>query len=660
MSGFASFDDYLALSRIDGLALAPDGSRLVASISELNDEGDKFVSSVWELDPAGSTPARRLTRSTKGERAPAFSPDGSLLFTSGREADDDEPPALWRLPATGEAERVFSRPGGVAGTSVALSSGAVVVATRAFAGTTDAETDEKRRKARKDKKVTAVLHTDSPVRFWDHDLGPDQVRLLAIPHLDARADAVDLTPDPGRALDESGFATTPDGSTVVVSWHVPDEPGMPRAQLVAIDTSTGAQRMLADEPHVFYESPAVSRDGSSVVCVRMIDSDYDHPPQVSLWLIDLASGEGRELVTDPDIWPGAPQFSADGRAIFFTADQQGHCPIFRVEVESGALARVTSSGHFSAVQVHPDGATLFALRDAVTSPPRPVRLDANGNEGDAVELPAPGSTDAPGRVERVSAQATDGTTVEGWLALPDDASAESPAPVLLWIHGGPLNSWNSWSWRWNPWLLVAKGYAVLLPDPALSTGYGARMIERGWGQWGGAPFTDLMSITDAVVARPDIDETKTAAMGGSFGGYMANWVAGHTERFTCIVTHASLWALDQFQATTDHPAYWAREWGLPTDQPERYAQWSPHHFLKAITTPMLVVHGDKDYRVPIGEALRLWYDLQRSGVESSYLYYPDEGHWILKPGNARVWYETVWAWLAQHVHGEQWVKPELL
>src|SRR5581483_11198966 len=144
---------------------------------------------------------------------------------------------------------------------------------------------------------------------------------------------------------------------------------------------------------------------------------------------------------------------------------------------------------------------------------------------------------------------------------------------------------------WNPWLLTAKGYAVLLPDPALSTGYGAPMIQRGWGQWGGAPFSDLMTITDAVVARPDIDETRTAAMGGSYGGYMANWVAGHTDRFKCIVTHASLWDLDQFHGTTDVPGDWLLEFGLPTERPEFYEQWSPHRSIDKIATPMLVIHG---------------------------------------------------------------------
>jgi dipeptidyl aminopeptidase/acylaminoacyl peptidase len=169
-----------------------------------------------------------------------------------------------------------------------------------------------------------------------------------------------------------------------------------------------------------------------------------------------------------------------------------------------------------------------------------------------------------------------------------------------------------------------------------------------------------MAITDAAIERPDIDSSRTAAMGGSYGGYMANWVAGHTDRFRCIVTHASLWALDQFSGTTDVPGYWVKEFGALIDQPERYAEWSPHHFVREIRTPMLVIHGDKDYRVPVGEALRLWWDLQREGVESAYLYYPDEGHWILKPGNARVWYETVWAWLAKHVHGAEWQQPELL
>jgi dipeptidyl aminopeptidase/acylaminoacyl peptidase len=653
MTGFASFDDFLALARVTDLALSVDGSRLVATVAELNDDGNELISALWELDPSGAAEARRLTRSDKGTGTARFRPDGSLLFTSRRDAEDDDPAALWRLPRAGEAERVLTRPGGVSSVAVAREAGTVVVSSNTLPG----DGDEGRRKARKDAKVNAVLHTSTPVRFWDHDLGPDELRLYVASD---DGDPVDLTPAPRRALDDAAFALTPDGTRVITSWALLEEPGVPRAQLVSIDTATGELRILAADPEASFFEPAVSRDGRSAVCVREQNITYDNPPLVSLWLIDLESGEGRELVSDPDIWPGSPSFSADGEAIFFLADQSGHRPVFRLDPASGAIVRVTASGHYTNLQVAPDGTSVYALRDSVDSPPRPVRLDATATDGEPTQLPAPGATDVTRAAERVEASADDGTTVEGWLVQPDGASASSPAPLLLWIHGGPLGSWNSWSWRWNPWLLAAKGYAVLLPDPALSTGYGAKMIERGWGQWGGTPFTDLMAITDAVVARPDIDATRTAAMGGSYGGYMANWVAGHTDRFRCIVTHASLWAMDQFQGTTDWPGDWMREWGLPTKQPERYEAWSPHHFLDSISTPMLVVHGDKDYRVPISEALRLWWDLQREGVESSYLYFPDEGHWILKPGNARVWYETVWAWLATHVHGEQWKQPELL
>jgi dipeptidyl aminopeptidase/acylaminoacyl peptidase len=660
MSGFDSFDEYLALSRVTDLALSPDGERLVAAIAELNRDGNKLISALWELDPSGGQPAQRLTRSDKGESGPAFGPDGGLLFVSGREAEDDDPPALWQLPQVGEASRVLTRPGGVTKIAVARDAGTVVVASSALPGSADTETEDKRRQARKDAKVAAVLHTVTPVRYWDHDLGPDEVRLHAANTLSEDVEPIDLTPTPARALDEASFTVTADGAHVITSWNVLDEPGFPRGQVREIDTTTGEQRVLADDPNATFGEPALSRDGRWVVCVREQVTTYDDPPRYSLWLIDRASGIGRELVADPDIWPSTPAFSVDGTAIYFLADELGHRPVFRLDVASDTYTRVTASGHYTNLIVAPDGTTLYALRDHIDTPPTPVRLDAAATDGAATALPAPGTAEVPGTVQTVQATAADGTTVHGWLALPPTASADAPAPLLLWIHGGPLSSWNGWSWRWNPWLLVARGYAVLLPDPAFSTGYGARMVARGWGQWGGNPFTDLMTITDAVEARDDIDETRVAAMGGSYGGYMANWVAGHTDRFRCIVTHASLWALDQFQGTTDVPGYWAREWGLPAEQPERYAEWSPHHFLGKIATPMLVVHGDKDYRVPVGEALRLWWDLQRQGVESSYLYFPDEGHWILKPNNARVWYETVWAWLAKHVHDEQWVQPELL
>jgi dipeptidyl aminopeptidase/acylaminoacyl peptidase len=169
-----------------------------------------------------------------------------------------------------------------------------------------------------------------------------------------------------------------------------------------------------------------------------------------------------------------------------------------------------------------------------------------------------------------------------------------------------------------------------------------------------------MALVDATVARPDVDETRMAAMGGSFGGYMANWIAGHTERFRCIVTHASVWSLEQFHGTTDDAMWWEREFGLPEDEPARYRAHSPDGHADAIRTPMLVIHGERDHRVPISEALRLWTDRKRRGLEAKLLYFPDENHWVLRPPNARIWYETVLAFLDQHVLGKDWARPRLL
>ena len=252
--------------------------------------------------------------------------------------------------------------------------------------------------------------------------------------------------------------------------------------------------------------------------------------------------------------------------------------------------------------------------------------------------------------------------MHAWLCLPPPG--EQPAPLMLWIHGGPLGSWNDWSWRWCPWLLVARGYAVLLPDPALSLGYGQDFVQRGWGQWGGNPFTDLMAVTDKALKRDDLDRERTGAMGGSFGGYMANWVAGHTDRFKAIVTHASLWALDQFGPTTDAAFYWRQEM-----TPQMALDNSPHLHVGEIDTPMLVVHGDHDYRVPIGEGLRLWYELlahsklaadDEGRTPHRFLYFPDENHWVLTPQHAAVWYGTVFAFLAEHVLGETAEYPRVL
>jgi dipeptidyl aminopeptidase/acylaminoacyl peptidase len=672
VSPFKDLREYVKVPRVVALRLSPDGSRLVAVVQTLNPEGTSYGMSLWEVPvEPGGTP-RRLTRSAKGEAGAEFTADGDVLFVSrrpdpsAREAGE-EVAGLWLLPAAGgEARRVASRPGGVS--AVRTAGPTLVFAADVLPG--DEASEEERRKARKEAGVSAVLHEGYPVRYWDHDLGPGQVRLFAapLPGDERPAQVRDLTPEPGRALDEASFAVTPDGSTVVATWRVELPAGETRRDLVAIDVATGERRVLATSDEHDFEGPVViSPDGRSVACVRERHATTDRIPEMALWVADLATGAGSALA--PGLWPSAVAWAPDSASVYVAADHQGRRPLFRVPLDGADPARLTpDDGAYFDAQPAPGGRWIYALRGAVDAAPAPVRIAADGGGVEALSSPAPrfgraatgGGVDIelPGDLAEVTATADDGAVVRGWLVLPDGAAPDNPAPLLLWIHGGPLASWNDWSWRWNPWIAAEHGYAVLLPDPSLSTGYGAAMIERGWGDWGPRTHADLMAITDACVARPDVDETRTAAMGGSFGGYMANWVAGHTDRFRAVVTHASLWHLEQFAGTTDVASYWMREFGLPGSP--RYDRLSPHLSLDRISTPMLVIHGDKDYRVPIGEALRLWWDLRRSSVESKFLYFPDENHWILKPGNIVVWYETVLAFLARHALGEEWRRPASL
>lgn len=672
-SPFHRLDEFVAIPRVAGLALSTDGSRLVTSVATRDADGKKFQSALWEIDPAGVADARRLTRSAPGESSPAFAPDGSLLFMSKRPDPDagsdanDPMPSLWSLPAGGgEARLVATRSAGLGGFTIASDTGEVVVSA-SIAPTVDGLTaDTELRDGRKQAGVSAVLHETYPVRYWDHDLGS------AVPHaywvgtvpVDAAADEAtwrDLTLDASvpHGVGES-VVLSPSGRRLAYAQRVADGAAGWRSRLVVVDTATGAERVLADETDASMEAPAFSPDSGRIVFVRQQQSTHDDPPDQTLQIVDLASGEITELTAGFDRWPDAPRFDANGDAVYFLADDDGHRPIFRV-VPGEQPVRLTASGAYSDVCVAADGSALYALRSAIDSPPAPVRLDPTAPDQQPTTLPNPGTVAAvPGTVRSVDAQADDGARVQSWLVLPDEASAESPAPLVLWIHGGPLMSWNAWSWRWTPWVLAAKGFAVLMPNPGLSQGFGQNFVRRGWGAWGAEPFADLMAAVDAALEAPEIDATRTAAMGGSFGGYMANWVATQTDRFDAIVTHASLWHLDGFVGSTDMASYWEREFGDPLTEPGRYDANSPHRFADSIVTPMLVIHGDKDYRVPIGEGLRLWYDLRKREVPSKFLYFPDENHWVLTPGNARVWYETVLAFLAEHVLGESWERPELV
>jgi dipeptidyl aminopeptidase/acylaminoacyl peptidase len=661
-------DAFLALPRVADLHLSPDGSRLVATVQTVAPDGKSFAGAVWEIDPAGERPARRLTHSAKGESAQGFLPDGSLLFTSARpdlEAAGSparDTAALHVLPAAGgEARELLAPDGGVGQVTAGERSATVVLSVPVHPGATTLDDDHQRESARRDAGVEAQLFDRYPMHWWDHTLAGREPRLLALDlDLDAGAEPHDLTPVPPWHgwLEDGSIALSRDGARVAAAarlrWghHA-------QLDLVVVDVATGELRILAraDADHDF---PAWSPDGRLIACRRAAWGSPEQPPDAALLLVDAATGEQRELLPDWEHDIQSIAWVPDGSALLVTSDERGRVPVFRVGLD-GTLTRLTAEGAYSHVHPSPGGTTVYALRAHVDAPPAPVALDSHTPDQAPRPLRGPAEPPAlPSRLEELTTRSVDGAEVRSWLVLPEGASAAAPAPLLVWVHGGPFSAWAGWHWRWNPHLLAQRGYAVLLPDPRLSTGYGREHAHAAWNDWATLPSADILAATDAAAARPDVDGERTGAMGGSYGGYMANLLAGRTDRFRAIVTHASLWSMDQMYGTTDYGPFMEREFGSPATEFETWMAQSPHCGAASIRTPMLVIHGERDRRVPASEAVRLWTDLQLHGVESQLLLFPDENHWVLKPQNARLWYETVMAFLDQHLLGRSWKRPNLL
>jgi dipeptidyl aminopeptidase/acylaminoacyl peptidase len=500
---FHDLDEFLALPRASGLAVSPDGSRVVTSITELNDKRTEFVSAIWELDPAGQQPARRLTRGAKGESSPAFTSDGDLLFVAARPTEEDDKPlaSLWRLPAAGgEAAEALALPGGVTAVRAARSARATVVAAKLLRSASGVDEDKRLRALRKDNKVSAVLHSGYPVRYWDNDLGPDH------PHLFDIDGARDLSPQPGDALREADFDVSPDGSFVVTSWHDPAPGASIRGTLVRIDVATAQRATIADDPEADLELPAISPDGTAVAFTRETHSTPDKAPRITL--CHMRFGEPFvELTGEWDRWPTSVTWSADGSALIVTADDNGRGPIFAVDPSGGSVTRLTDDDYtYSDVRTAPEG-IVYAMRSSYVTPPHPVRIDPDGS---VTELPCMDRPALPGTLTEVTASARRrcccGFTAARWqlerlaLAL-EPVAARRPRLRRAAARPGAVH-------RLRPGL-----------HPARLGRMGRRAVHRPHGG------------TDAAWRARTSTPTRTAAMGGSFGGYMANWIAGHTDRF---------------------------------------------------------------------------------------------------------------------------------
>ncbi|MGB9203088.1 MAG: prolyl oligopeptidase family serine peptidase, partial [Terriglobales bacterium] len=447
------------------------------------------------------------------------------------------------------------------------------------------------------------------------------------------------------------------------------------------------KNITADNP-ASDSTPLYSPDGKYIAYRAQQRPGYESD-RFRLMLYDRKTGEKKNLTEDFDRWIGTITWAPDAKRIYFSSENQGDSPVYELRVGEGYAGIVGSwprevvGGFNDDLVVAPDGSTLLFTRMSISQPngiyhastgmpPCIVDYEPKGKPPYPPNRPyqAPKcqlSQESPithvndpilSNVEASSLEpfwfgGAHGDKVEGFLVKPPNFDATKKYPVKFLLHGGPEGAWDDdWSYRWNPELFAANGYVVIMINFHGSTGYGQKFVDAINGDWGGAPFEDLMKGLDyAEKTYPFIDKDRECALGASYGGYMANWVLGHTDRFKCIVTHDGMFNADSAWGTTEE--LWFNNWefkGTPYTNPEMYEKWSPRNAAKNFKTPTLVVHGQLDYRLDVSEGFQLFTTLQTMGVPSKMLYFPDEGHWVLKPQNSQLWWKTVSDWV------DRWTK----
>ncbi len=373
--------------------------------------------------------------------------------------------------------------------------------------------------------------------------------------------------------------------------------------------------------------------------------------QWRLAVLNLQDGTMNTIVDSLDRWVESYVWSPDSANIFFTIDDHGTVPLLMVPATGGAIRTIAQGPtSVSDVQFSRDNRLMIYVDQSGSRPPEINKAVSKG--GPAVALTHL-NDDILGAyqltpLESISVDSgADGTKIQSFVVKPPGFDSSKKYPVLLAIHGGPQGDWGeSWSYRWNAQVFAGAGYVVILPNPRGSIGYGQAFTDAVNGDWGGRPYDDIMATADYVANLPYVDKERLVAAGASYGGYMIDWILGHTDRFRALVSHDGVYDLRSEFGTTDE--LWFPKWefqGTPWDNPELYQKWSPSSYVKEFKTPTLVIQGELDYRVPVGQGEQLFTALQQMKVPSKLVQFPDEGHWVLKPQNSQFWYKTVLDWL---------------
>ena len=648
--------DLVAFDRLSEPKVSPDGAWVVFSMSSLDLDANRRRSDLWLVRTDGSG-LRALTRNEASDTSGTWAPDGRTIYflsTRGGSAQ------VWKLSLEGgEAQPVTNLPLDVGSFALSRDGSKLALSMEVFPGSTVAET-KKRLDDDGAKKASGKIYEGLFFRHWDTWADGRRSHLFVMPV--SGGDAVDVM----KAMDADApskpfggseeYTFTPDGRSLVFGAR---DVGREEAwstnfdlYVVPIDASS-PPRSLTAANKAWDAFPVFSPDGKTLAYSAMTRPGYE-ADRFRIVLRSWPDGADRVLTEKWDRSPDSVAWSPDGKELYCAADDLGNHALFAVDAAGGKVRTVVGQGHVVSPQA--TRGRIVYLLDTIEGPAELHSISADGKDKRAITRVNEERLAAVrlGKPEQFSFKGAGGDTVYAWVVKPVDFDPAKKYPVAFLIHGGPQGSFgNDFHYRWNPQTYAGRGYAAVMVDFHGSTGYGQAFTDAINGDWGGKPFEDLQKGLAAATAKyPWMDADRVAALGASYGGYMINWIAGNwPDRFRCLVAHDG--NLDERFAYFATEELWFPEWehgGTPWENPEGFAKHNPVDYIKNWKTPTLVIHGGKDYRVVDTGGFATFTALQRKGIPSKFLYFPDENHWVLKPHNSILWHDTVLDWL------DRWTK----